>query len=314
MHPRSLLVVAALLLAQNALALNRFFNPPANGLTADYADNPVYVVGKEVTFSWETEYDQIDLVLWSDASDKLKIALYQKLRGKFFYSCFLRFLFSRIRKTDQTCCSVNLASKYFAWVVSFDGFPKDSIDYGVFYLTFYPVGSGTQAAQSHYFNITKPAAASSSSSSSASLTSSTTLATSLAPVSATASLILAATSNPATTDATVQHDEGLTAGAAAGIAIGATLGTSMLVGAIGFLLWRRHQKKKESMREEQYQRDSVAFDRRATMNTAVTAVNTDYASPVQQYYEPTGEWKSPAMAPPIELGIDRRSELGSNQD
>lgn len=68
------------------------------------------------------------------------------------------------------------------------------------------------------------------------------------------------------------------------------------------------------MREEQYQRDSVAFDRRATMNTAVTAVNTDYASPVQQYYEPTGEWKSPAMAPPIELGIDRRSELGSNQD
>ncbi|KAF6807960.1 hypothetical protein CMUS01_13996 [Colletotrichum musicola] len=287
MNPRSLLVVAALVLAQNVLALNRFFNPPANGLATDYTDNPVYVVGKEVTFSWETEYDQIDLVLWSDASDKLKIALYQKLR-------------------------VNLASKYFAWVVSFDGFPKDSIDYGVFYLTFYPVGSGAQAAQSHYFNITKPAVTGSSSSSvsSTSATTATTSATSSA--SETASLAAIATSTPAT-DTTVQHDEGgLSAGAAAGIAVGATLGTALIVGAIGFLLWRRYLMKKNMRNQQQYQRESVAFDR-ATMNTAVTPITADYASTMQQY-APVGEWKSPTIAPPVELGIDRRSELSNHHD
>lgn len=81
MHPWLFLGVA-LAFAQNALATNQFRRPAADGPTGDYSENPAYEVGKDITFLWDTDFDQIDLVVWSDASDKLKTSLYKRLAGR----------------------------------------------------------------------------------------------------------------------------------------------------------------------------------------------------------------------------------------
>ncbi|KAJ0338712.1 hypothetical protein COL922a_005303 [Colletotrichum nupharicola] len=81
MHPWPFFCVA-LAFAQNALAVNQFRRPAADGPTGDYSENPAYEVGKDITFLWDTDFDQIDLVVWSDASDKLKTSLYKRLADR----------------------------------------------------------------------------------------------------------------------------------------------------------------------------------------------------------------------------------------
>ncbi|KAF4913914.1 hypothetical protein CGCVW01_v010762 [Colletotrichum viniferum] len=142
MHPWPFLCVA-LAFAQNALAVNQFRRPAADGPTGDYSENPAYEAGKDITFLWDTDFDQIDLVVWSDASDKLKTSLYKRI-------------------------AMNLSSRAYTWKPSFDGFPAEAKTLGVFYMTLHQAGTVKQAAQSHYFNITDTSAASASASPSAS--------------------------------------------------------------------------------------------------------------------------------------------------
>uniref|UniRef100_L2FFX0 Uncharacterized protein n=1 Tax=Colletotrichum fructicola (strain Nara gc5) TaxID=1213859 RepID=L2FFX0_COLFN len=245
MHPWPFFCVA-LAFAQNALAVNQFRRPAADGPTGDYSENPAYEVGKDITFLWDTDFDQIDLVVWSDASDKLKTSLYKRL-------------------------AVNLSSRAYTWKPSFDGFPAEAKTLGVFYLTFYQAGTVKQAAQSHYFNITDTSAASASASASAPATTSKVTSTSVPTSAGTATTPTAysppsSTSSPsASTDAAVQQDgsdssgSGLSAGAVAGIAIGAALGTLLAAGAAAFLAWKRHQKKNGADKSGPGSRGSAAF-------------------------------------------------------
>ncbi|KAI8244019.1 hypothetical protein K4K57_004922 [Colletotrichum sp. SAR 10_99] len=87
MQPWPFLCVA-LAFAQNALAVNQFRRPAADGPTGDYSENPAYEVGKDITFLWDTDFDQIDLVVWSDASDKLKTSLESVEQGVYLEAQF----------------------------------------------------------------------------------------------------------------------------------------------------------------------------------------------------------------------------------
>ncbi|KAF6804187.1 hypothetical protein CSOJ01_10385 [Colletotrichum sojae] len=254
MHHRSLVVAFALViaLAQTGLALNQFSIPQASRGKKVFANNQVYEVGKDVTFTWRTEYTTTDLYLWSE------------LQG-------------RINTVSKELKSSN-DLQYFTWVVNLDGFPNEAKDFGVFFLALYKAGKDTASATSHYINITQ-----------------------------------ASSTATATSDCAAQQDGGLNAGTVAGIAIGAALGTAMLIGVVGFLMWKRHQSIKRVADQGQYQHQDVTLDQ-AAMNTADYAP-VDYATPVLQQ-DFIKEPKSPAPAPsaPLaELGSERPSELGSNR-
>ncbi|KAF4817811.1 hypothetical protein CGCSCA5_v005447 [Colletotrichum siamense] len=307
MHPWPFLCVA-LAFAQNALAVNQFRRPAADGPTGDYSENPAYEVGKDITFLWDTDFDQIDLVVWSDASDKLKTSLYKRL-------------------------AVNLSSRAYTWKPSFDGFPAEAKTLGVFYLTFYQAGTVKQAAQSHYLNITDTSAASASASASAPATTSKVTSTSVPTSAGTATTPTAysppsSTSSPsASTDAAVQQDgsdssgSGLSAGAVAGIAIGAALGTLLAAGAAAFLAWKRHQKKNGADKSGPGSRGSAAFGDAAAQGYYAPsgyAPSGQYTSPASytspsQYGGYSAEWKSPTVQP-VELATDRTPELGGGTE
>lgn len=62
-------ILLGLALACNALAADVFRRPPGAGPPDDYTENPVYAVGQKVTFTWESDYREFDMLLWNDKLD-----------------------------------------------------------------------------------------------------------------------------------------------------------------------------------------------------------------------------------------------------
>ncbi|KAF6831276.1 hypothetical protein CPLU01_06833 [Colletotrichum plurivorum] len=274
MRPRPFFIAAlAIVLDRTALARTEFTNIPNGVDDKNFANNPVYEIGKEATFTWQTDHATTDLRLWTEFQGRVN--------------------------NFKDIASRTLP--YFTWVVSLDGFPNEAIDFGVFFLSLYKTGDTSPAANSHYINITQVSTISRVSSSS-----------SLPTTSATASSTVIATTTP--TDAPAPQDGGLSAGAVAGIAIGSTLGTVLLVGVVGFLLWKRHRGRKSVGDQGQYQRGD-----RAAMGTSYYAPTNDtpadYGYTAQQG-DVVNERKSPAAAPPVplvELGDDEPLQSGNNR-
>ncbi|KAF9877560.1 hypothetical protein CkaCkLH20_04695 [Colletotrichum karsti] len=300
---RWLLLSAIVAFIHHAAAVNQFHRPAADGPTGDYSENPAYEVGKDITFLWDTDFDQIDLVVWSDASDKLKTSLYKRL-------------------------TTNLSSRAFTWKPSFDGFPVEAQTLGVFYLTFYQAGTVKQAAQSHYFNITQSAVAAASAS-----TTSTATTASASPASATPSENPSSTttdspSDATSTDAAARQTSsssggdsgiGLSAGMVAGIAVGVAVATMLIVGAAGFMAWRKHNKKQgpgdggDASRGDVV--DNAAQGHYAPSGYAPTSTHVDsvqFTSTTQYDYQ--GEWKNNMPATPVELDTERTPELGNGHE
>ncbi|KAF6807961.1 hypothetical protein CMUS01_13997 [Colletotrichum musicola] len=147
MHLRSLLVVALALTL--TAAVDRFLPPFEKGLGKDYAHNEVYVVGKEVKFTWQTDSTKTDLCLWTDFQGENQIT------------------------TKSKCLRRNLTTQEFVWVVGLEGLPTIAIEFGVFFLTLYSSDTDKLLTTSNYFNITQASAATSASSSSSAKATST---------------------------------------------------------------------------------------------------------------------------------------------
>ncbi|OHE99137.1 hypothetical protein CORC01_05630 [Colletotrichum orchidophilum] len=98
----------------------------------------------------------------------------------------------------------------------------------VYYLVITPAGQGGAGSTSHYFNITRNAASS-------------------GPSSSLSSVLSPAATSTATNIPKPSDDAGLSGGAVAGLAIGATFGTLVVVGIVGFLIWRcwKHGEKRK---------------------------------------------------------------------
>ncbi|EMR68765.1 hypothetical protein UCREL1_4206 [Eutypa lata UCREL1] len=144
----------------------------------------------------------------------------------------------------------------FSWDISYDDFPSDhnaSLS-NVYFFLMNDAASGDILTTSHYFNVSDPASSTSTTTapSSTSISSKATSTTSSVPVPT-------SSSEPTPTDQAT-----LSTGAVAGIAVGATLGGLLVVGLIGFLVWK-HRFKEVSTTEKDH---SVQSDK-ITLSPAV---------------------------------------------
>ncbi|KAK2728239.1 hypothetical protein CKAH01_11134 [Colletotrichum kahawae] len=205
-------LLLTLIIAPFAIAEDVFRRPPGPGPTNDYSDNPIYTLGQNVTFVWESD-DLNDIWIWNNKADS----------------------------TTGDRSSLRILQNYnsldYTWEVSYDGFPEGTdLSLPVFYLALYSSGSGAVTATSHYFNITEAA---------------TTTAATSSPTSSSQSQASPTSSSPAATETSAQQtSESLGTGAVAGIAVGASVGTILLVSVIGWFVWRALRKRKLGQREK----------------------------------------------------------------
>nr|XP_036580965.1 uncharacterized protein CTRU02_08930 [Colletotrichum truncatum]KAF6789138.1 hypothetical protein CTRU02_08930 [Colletotrichum truncatum] len=124
--------------AQNALAANQFITPPPMETNEDLRQNPKYIIGNEVVFRWDTDYEQVNLYLWYSDPNR--------------------------SSTSNQLLRANVSSRTFSWTPNLDGFPAlSSSANNVFSLYFHDSKyiSGNQTHTfSHQFNVTEAAAAS----------------------------------------------------------------------------------------------------------------------------------------------------------
>lgn len=72
MHLRSLLsATLALVLGQTALARTQFTNIPNAVDEKIFANNPVYEIGEDATFTWQTDHTTTDLWLWTEFQGRI---------------------------------------------------------------------------------------------------------------------------------------------------------------------------------------------------------------------------------------------------
>ncbi|CAM1509572.1 Fc.00g033110.m01.CDS01 [Cosmosporella sp. VM-42] len=197
-----------------------FSVPGGPGPAGDYSDNPVYKVGDQKVFQWDSDLENMDLLIWQEYPTATETESY-----------YVRIVQNK-RYTSQP------------WTVSLDGFStltRNGED-PVFYLALYQSGSNNWDATSHYFNISLPVTSTSSASAEATTTSSVTLQASPGPTNTVTSSDTSSSATATSDPEDDNTDPGLSTGAVAGIAVGSTLGGVFALAGVGFLLWRHFRK------------------------------------------------------------------------
>ncbi|KAJ4260448.1 hypothetical protein NW762_007188 [Fusarium torreyae] len=237
--------------AAKAAADSAFITPGGSG-TTDWKNNPSYDVDESMNVEWETDLDMTNLILWQD---------YPAAGGGTQY--FMQF-------------KENTTSTSFIWQVSFNGFStrvKDDED-AVFHFSLFQSGTNNVVANSQNFNVTIPKDDTTTTSAA-----STTVEPSPTPTRGASETTTDASAE--TTDAgSGSDDSSLSTGAVAGIAVGATLGGILVLGGLGFLLWKHFRKGAGA--------PTGGYAPPSEMPTG--AQN----QPVQEYYKPPGQ-------PPAEM-------------
>ena len=151
------------------------------------------------------------------------------------------------------------------------------------YLAIYATGESNMDASCHYFNVTAASTSPTSTSASSSST----------PTSTKASTKTSSTSEPTKdpengggdSDDDDDGDSGLSTGAAAGIGVGATVGGLLVLGSLGFWLWKRHKRN----------------------SGAEYTPGQQQEAPVTEYYKPPEHQMSPQpMTPHAELPVQQQ--------
>ncbi|KAK1977620.1 hypothetical protein LZ30DRAFT_731329 [Colletotrichum cereale] len=211
MRSLTLVSLGLIFTARHTRCENRFRQPPGSGPASNYRDNPSYRLGSQVDLEWDTDFEAIDLLLWHQAPYNGQISLYTRI-------------FSNIKSSSVP------------WTVSYSGFPSifDSDLSPVYYIQMYDHNAATSdIITCHYFNITDP----SSSTTSASVTPTSTILQ-------TASTSALSGPDPSSSPSPRPEDKGLPNGAVAGIAVGGTLVALIVASLVGWMFWKRLQKKK----------------------------------------------------------------------
>ncbi|KAK1700590.1 hypothetical protein BDP55DRAFT_137086 [Colletotrichum godetiae] len=225
--------------ARNAFADDTKFTNPTkpSGL-----EGPTFVSGQDVVFTWTTDVDKLNLLLWTN-QNKQYITL-----GK------------------------GISSKSFTWKVNFNAFSNtDPPNDTYYFLGLYLDGSTSSLAESTHFFIGLPDGSESGSTSTSTLftpspTSDSATTTSSGSSSATSASVTA-TSGSGT--------KGLGAGAIAGIVIGAILGVGLSVCA-GILLARRRYRGKRDLGDQGNSQGEISVSPNATTDVKY------HSTPVQE--------------------------------
>ncbi|KAI1052810.1 hypothetical protein LB506_010043 [Fusarium annulatum] len=221
MHTISILALILSIFASRVFCSTRFLRPPEWNFDADgkagMAENIQYAVGDTIQLLWETHLDEVEL-----------------------------YLVQRIGSTDWDWI---LDSSRTDWKAEWDvlGILDENED-AVYYFALSdrpdglkgPDGVSLSIAESQYFNVTAPKLGT---------TTSTTLQTSTTMQSISSTRAVTSASRPLPTstatdqssdsDADSNPDSGMSKGEIAGAAVGGTIGGLLLLGAGGWLIWRR---------------------------------------------------------------------------
>ncbi|KAF4972314.1 hypothetical protein FSARC_1093 [Fusarium sarcochroum] len=212
---RSILPLTVLLgsFATQVAADSSFVTPGGSGTTG-WKNNPSYDVDESMNVEWNTDLDETNLLLWQD---------YPAAGGGTQY-------FLQLRE--------NTTSTSFIWQVSFNGFStrvEDGED-AVFHFSLFQSGTNNIVANSQNFNVTIPKDETTTSAAS------TTVKPSPTPTRDTSETTTDASAETTTDAASDSDDKSLSTGAVAGIAVGATIGGILVLGGLGFLLWKHFRK------------------------------------------------------------------------
>ncbi|KAF4983539.1 hypothetical protein FZEAL_1074 [Fusarium zealandicum] len=191
----------------------------------DEIDNDVsyfirHAAGSKMVIKWETDQDEITLYL----TQKLSSGILE--------------WYLMIEDTTQN---------QYGWPTVYDPASNatDNEDVICGFALYEPV-DGDLLAQSRFFNISAPESDSTTTSSvstigstsaTAPISSSTTVTTSSMDTE------IAPTESSTSQDTSSDSGPGLSGGATAGIGAGATLGGLLVLGGVGFLLWKRHRRR-----------------------------------------------------------------------
>ncbi|OBT82059.1 hypothetical protein VE02_09372 [Pseudogymnoascus sp. 03VT05] len=258
--------LAAFSASVDALNNSYFLVPPGGGPFGNYDANSKYKVGMNLNIEWQSDLETTDLVLQQDypATGKAYVLI-----------------------SDTKSKSLNWEVSFYNFATG-DGNGNDA----VFYLTLFGAGHDDKIITTcHYFNITVPKVSSTTSALTVNptSTSSSPSSTSSSPSSSSAAAAAAAATEAAATPPTLEPEPnpypGPSTGAVAGIAVGATLAGLLVLGGLGFLVWRHFSKKKST---EQYTSGHQA------------------PPPVEEYYKPpvAGRGCNQFSPPPQTLAQD----------
>ncbi|UNI24609.1 hypothetical protein JDV02_010344 [Purpureocillium takamizusanense] len=198
-----------------------FVHPPPFSSTADrYQDNPRYEWGKNITVEWKfTTPNETDLVLGLEFPRRIEHP----------DDATYRIIYRNLSEaTTSMPWNVTLIGDEDLVPATFDA---------ICYLVHVYAGTTLVKDQSAYFNVSLPRKAAPSP---------TTITTT------------AAVSTPTPTRSTAPSSTGggggsgsttLSHGAAAGIGVGVTLAVLVVLGGLGFLLWRRWQRRRDATHE-----------------------------------------------------------------
>ncbi|KAF7554296.1 hypothetical protein G7Z17_g3037 [Cylindrodendrum hubeiense] len=318
-------LVLGLALVATALSATTF-NTPAGDPPGNYDDNPTYIIGKKLKLDWETEYDEINMVLF-------QVYIGGELSGDHATGWILQ-------ETNVTT---------YDWTVGFDDMidgknwlNSSALDESVFYLRIYKSGS-RDGGRSRYFNMSgsvSDLSESSSSLSTATLESATTstagsettatFETEAATLTAlditgdpliageTASLAGATETSTATEASTADGEKGgLSTGAIAGIAVAATAVGLFSIGAlVAFFCLRRLKNKKDADNQDKPvlggedlpEVVTPSNDSRSHEMATDLAVAPGYELAGQKLHVYTTELESPALEEKYELGTKWTNE------
>lgn len=152
----------------------------------------------------------------------------------------------------KSAVSENLKSTSLDWTVTYDNFaPEFAANLSpVYFIQMFNVTANIGNATCHYFNITGTKAASSTT---APVTSMPTAGSPTAFITVTATGFPAATNtlNSSSTQVQTGQGTGISAGTIAGIGIGVSLATMMVVGLLGWSVWRQKERSRGARTEQE---------------------------------------------------------------
>ncbi|KAH6877236.1 hypothetical protein B0T10DRAFT_566265 [Thelonectria olida] len=251
------LIILLLLFATDGLAV--FLRPPGPGPIYDYRDNPVYQLGQDLDMEWEVNYDKCNMTLVQldvvDPSGETAFKLPKAMAHQILE---------------------NYTSETYTWTVSFDGFP-DTFNPGlgnIYYFRMDDADDEERPEISHYFNITDPAAATTTGTPTADPTSGAT-GSWYSGVYDSGSTPGTASPSNGTVASGHDHGECLSKSALVGISVGATIGALAVMAGLAFLVWRVLRGNSESPSRLSSKEPMLE----PTLPTATVAANTPFQPP-----------------------------------
>ncbi|KAF5723857.1 hypothetical protein FMUND_1465 [Fusarium mundagurra] len=203
------LTIILSILASRALCSTKFLRPPEWNAAVDrkagLRENVRYAVGDTIQLLWETDLDNLYLFV------------YQRAGSLEWY--------------------IMLNSSDTEWKAVWDmaGALEGNED-AMYYFTLFDNPKGT-VASTQYFNVTAPALKTSTTSITAYITTSKTVGVSTTQLNPRPTVTVHSTNDEANSD--TGHDSGMSKGKIAGAAVGGTIGGLILVGAVGWMVWRK---------------------------------------------------------------------------